>query len=117
MMKKLKRKLRSRRGETLTETLFAVLLTALAVTLLLMMLQVSTRMNLRAEQGEQKLYAQLSNAEANAEDAALPEEGSVTVTVRPGTDETAPGEDVIFGSVKFYGEKDSLVSYRWEGAK
>ena len=92
------KKLRSSKGETLTETLVAVLITALSALLLATLTGTAVRLSQKADGAARALYGQISQAEAGGE--ARP--GSVTVN-----GETVP--------VWFYGAGDGLTSYRAKG--
>jgi len=98
------KKLRTKAGETLMETLCAVLVTGLAVALLAGMFSASSRLSKKAAQAAAELYDTVSGAERAADTA---EDGHVTVEI-DGTEVTLP--------VKFYGEADQAVSYRREAA-
>ena len=71
------KKLKSRRGETLTETLVSVLIIAMAAALLATMVGVSTRLTARAGAEDEKFYRELSDAEAGAAAA----DGEIILTV------------------------------------
>lgn len=84
------RKLRDRRGETLTETLCAVLALALAIALLAAMISVASRLERRTEQMADELYHAFSMAEKQANDVptgASPAKGTVSVKVGDGDEE------------------------------
>lgn len=93
-------KLRSQKGETLTETLVGVLLVALASVVLASMIGAASRMNNRAKVRDEALYAEITAAESRTGG----ETGSVTVKV-DGT-----GESV---QVKYYGAEGKLRSYAY----
>ena len=93
-------KLRSQKGETLTETLVGVLLVALASVVLAAMIGAACRMNIRAKVRDEALYAEITAAENRTGG----ETGSVTVKV-DGTEESV--------QVKYYGAEGKLRSYAY----
>ena len=93
-------KLRSQKGETLTETLVGVLLVALASVGLAAMIGAACRMNIRAKVRDEALYAEITAAESRTGG----ETGSVTVKV-DGTEECV--------QVKYYGAEGKLRSYAY----
>lgn len=113
-------KLRSERGETLTETLCAVLIAALAAGLLAVMSGTASRMNSRAIERDNALYEGLAAAESKSDGVRLPVSGNVTVKIKSAA---SPERTVIFDSsdpfapVIFYGEEGMLASYRLEVVK
>lgn len=76
-MGKLKRKLASPSGETLTETLCALLVVALASVALATMLSAANRLNASAVERDDALYAGLTAAEGRTSEPAA---GTVTVS-------------------------------------
>lgn len=90
------KKLCSRRGETLTETLVAVLVVGLSSAVLAAMIGAASRLNAVAIQKDETLYAAVIAAETGQDAAA--ETGKVQVTVGSDT--------VTFGSVSYYTDKD-----------
>lgn len=98
------RKLRDRRGETLTETLCAVLVLALAIALLAAMTSTSFRLDQKTDQATRELYQAFSEAEKPTADTS----GTGTISVHIGD---AGGEGVPV-EVKFYGDSEQVVSYR-----
>lgn len=102
------RKLRDRRGETLTETLCAVLALALAIALLAAMISAASRLERRTEQMADELYHAFSMAEKQANDVptgASPAKGTVSVKV-------GDGDEEVNVEVQFYGNREQVVSYR-----
>ena len=93
-------KLRSQKGETLTETLVGVLLVALASVVLAAMIGAACRMNIRAKARDEALYTEITAAERRTGE----ETGSVTVKV-DGTEESV--------QVKYYGAEGKLRSYAY----
>lgn len=61
----LKRKLRSSRGETLTEILAAILVCAFSIMLLVGMITTSMNINRQARELDKEFYAALSNVETH----------------------------------------------------
>ena len=94
------RKLRNRRGETLSETLCAILVVGLAVALLAGLISAASRLDRKAAQADAALYQAVSQAEGAAGSGAS---GQITVTIGTGTKTV---------DVTFYGNKDQAVSYR-----
>lgn len=66
----LKRKLRSSRGETLTEILAAILVCAFSIMLLVGMIATSMNINRQARELDQEFYAALSHVETHVFSAA-----------------------------------------------
>ncbi len=103
------RKLRSKRGESLVETLCAVLVTALAVALLAAMVNGASRLDRKTAKTASEMYQAVSKAEAPSSNlSTYPTESEGTVSVK--VDE----RDVGQLDVKFYGHGDQVVSYRGE---
>lgn len=99
----MRRKLRSRRGETLIESLVALLLVSIASVALIAMVTSASRMNKAANQLDSGLYAAVSAAEVR-QDNEDKEDGTVTVTV---------DGDSVTKDVTFYGSGDaSIFSYQ-----
>ncbi len=100
----MKRKLASRRGETLTETLVGILIVGLSTAALACMAAVSARANSTAVREDAALYEAVTEAEAEKTPI-----GDTTVTV------TVDGVPHEFPSV-LYGSGDvPLYAYRREG--
>ena len=93
-------KLRTQKGETLTETLVGVLIVALASVVLASMIGAASRMSAGAAERDQVLYEEITAAERRTGG----ETGSVTVTV----DETSQSV-----SVTYYGAEGKLRSYTY----
>ena len=74
-------KLRSRRGETLVETLVAILVSALSVVLLVGGITAAAQINRRAAEQDGDFYGQLTAAEGQTE----PPVETFTVTVEQGS--------------------------------
>lgn len=97
----MRRKLASRRGETLTETLVGILIVGLCSAALACMAAVSARANSAAAAEDAALYGAVTEAEAGGTPI-----GSVTVTV------TVDGRPHAFASA-LYGSGDvPLYAYR-----
>lgn len=97
-MKRILRKLTTRRGETLTETLAALLVICLASAALAAMVTAASRMNAAAMQKDAALYAAVTQTETHSGEGT---DGTVDVTV--------DGEKITF-DVDYYGD-DTLTSY------
>ena len=95
------RKLRSRKGETLTETLVAVLLVGLASVVLASMISAASRMGAQALERDTALYDEITVAEAQSSG----QNGSVTVEIG--------GSSQNF-NVTYFGEEDQLHSYSYD---
>ena len=95
------RKLRSRKGETLTETLVAVLLVGLASVVLASMISAASRMGAQALERDTALYEEITVAEAQSSG----QNGSVTVEIG--------GSSQNF-NVTYFGEEDQLHSYSYD---
>lgn len=95
-------KLRSRRGETLTETLVGILLVGLASVVLASMVGASSRMSAQALKRDADLYEEIASAETRTGDSSG---GRVTVWIG--------GSHQDF-SVTYYGEEGQLRSYGYE---
>lgn len=72
----MKKKLLSRRGETLVEVLVAVIIVALSAALLATMVAAATRISISANDAIYKIYEQLSAAESGS----ISTSGTVTVS-------------------------------------
>ncbi len=101
------RKLRDRRGETLTETLCAVLVLALAVALLAAMTSTSFRLDQKTDQATGKLYQAFSKAEQSLSEASSID-GTVIVHIGKDNDKK------VEVKVNYYGDSEQVVSYRAE---
>lgn len=97
----MKRKLKSRRGETLVEALCSVLVAALSAALLAGMVTAASNMNSAARENDAKLYSSITAAETFTGDTRT---GEITVTVGSQTTDTAVE---IYGGV--------VSSYRRSG--
>ena len=95
------RKLRSRKGETLTETLVAVLLVGLASVVLASMISAASHMSAQALERDTALYDEITVAEAQSSG----QNGSVTVEIG--------GSSQNF-NVTYFGEEDQLHSYSYD---
>lgn len=103
------RKLRSKRGESLVETLCAVLVTALAVALLAAMVDGAARLDRKTAKTSDEMYQAVSKAEdPESTLSTYPTESAGTVPVE------VDGRDVDPLDVKFYGHGDQVTSYREE---
>ena len=102
-MKRMLHKLRGSGGETLTETLAAVLVVSCASVLLATMILAASHMNGTAREQDEKLYAEISSAEAQS---AADTDATVTAT--------EDGGPAYRFDVSLYGE--GLRSYRRKGA-
>lgn len=80
---KIRNKLRSRRGETLTETLVALLVVALASVILATMIGTATRINAAAIQRDETLCQAVTAMETGTE--AVATDGTVTVNINGGS--------------------------------
>lgn len=100
-MKKLLKKLRQSRGETLIETLVAVLVMTCASVLLATMLLAASNLNSKAQEQDKSFYDQVTAAETDTTprydvDVQFTENGSAVVTVKS----------------SLYGATDGLNAYR-----
>lgn len=93
-------KLRSRKGETLTETLVAVLLVGLASVVLASMISAASHMSAQALERDKDLYEEITAAEAQSGG----QDGSVIIKI--------DGSDKNF-TVTYYGGEDQLRSYSY----
>ena len=105
----LRRKLRSRRGETMMETLVAIAMILLSSAVMLTMILAAGRANARAAARDQQLYQAISQAEVGRETGGT---ASLAVTVNGSAVDGSPL------TVKLCGDGDSsdglLWSYRYE---
>lgn len=102
-------KLRSRKGETLSETLVAVLLVGLASVVLASMIGAASRMSARSLERDVKLYAAVTAAETKPDDSAETEKTDSKVRVNVGN---APAKEF---TVTFFSDEDgTLYSYRYK---
>ena len=120
-MKKLRRKLKSARGETLTEVLVAVLVAALALVMLAGMISASSNMvqNSRTTMGK---YLEKEN-QLELQNGSEAGSGSVEVTLQEGTSDKVirltdgSGDSV---AVKYYENqeigREPVVSYKVKGS-
>lgn len=108
----MKRKLRTRRGETLTEVLVAVLVTALAICLLAGMVHASMSINGKVREidgGTDGFYPSLSEAETHVFDHSSDDPITVKTTGGPST--------IIFGDTYSHTQsgQGAFVVYGKEG--
>ena len=96
-------KLRSRRGETLVETLVAILVSALSVVLLVGGITAAAQINRRAAEQDGDFYGQLTAAE---EQAAPVETFHVTVEQDGGLDAKIPASLYGEGDLWAYARRD-----------
>ncbi|MEG2176815.1 MAG: type II secretion system protein, partial [Oscillibacter sp.] len=75
------RKLRARRGETLTETLAAILIVSLASVVLMTLVVTAARINRRAGEGDKTFRQEQAVAEGQAPGTPGTGTGTVTVTI------------------------------------
>ena len=102
------RKLRSRKGETLTEKLVAILLVGLASVVLASMISAASRMGAQALEWDTALYEAVTAVETQPDEAKTGETDS-KVQVTNGSN---PAEDF---TVAYYSDADgTLYSYRYE---
>ena len=95
-------KLRSRKGETLTETLVAVLLVGLASVVLASMISAASHMSAQALERDTALYDEITVAEAQSSS----QNGSVTVELGGSSSQNF--------NVTYFGEEDQLHSYSYD---
>ncbi len=103
---KLRNKLTSRRGETLTETLAGILIVGLASAVLAGMTAAAARMNAAAAAADTALYTAVTKAERGEPAGGGTAEVEVTVTV--------DGESHTVPSVLCGDEEAPLYSYRFQ---
>lgn len=103
-MKQLKRKLSSRRGDTLVEVLVSILVAGLSVALLVGMVATGAKFNAMARAEDEALYQELSAAEGRT--ASLGQE-TLSLTV---------GGEKHNLTVEIYGTEEGLTSYAREGS-
>lgn len=101
-------KLRSRKGETLTETLVAILLVGLASVVLASMISAASRMGAQALEWDTALYEAVTAVETQPDEAKT-EAANPTVQVTIGSE---PAEN--FAVTYFSDEDGTLYSYRYE---
>lgn len=104
------KKLRSRRGETLTETLAAILIVALSSAVLAAMIGAASRMSSAVLRQDKALYDAVTAAETRPNSARADDPGTVTVT------EKGSGREIASFSVTYYSDQDpdgTLYSYRY----
>lgn len=95
-------KLRSRKGETLTETLVAVLLVGLASVVLASMIGAASRMSGLALERDKNLYEEITAAETQKDSG---QNGDVTIKI---------GGSNKSMTVTYYGEEGQLNSYAYK---
>ena len=101
-------KLRSRKGETLTETLVAILLVGLASVVLASMISAASSMSAQALERDTALYEAVTAVETQPDEAKTGEADSkVQVTI-----ESNPAEN--FPVTYFSDEDGTLYSYRYK---
>jgi Tfp pilus assembly protein PilV len=98
-----KRKISSKAGETLIETLVAVLVVALSSIILVTMTVTASHLNAAARTADQAFYAELSAAESGTGSTAT---GTITVSWTTGSQSF---------SVDFVGSGSELKSYTYTG--
>ena len=101
-------KLRSRKGETLTETLVAILLVGLASVVLASMIGAASRMGVQAKEQDEKLRDAVTAVETQPDEAKT-EAANPNVQVTIGSE---PAEN--FAVTYFSDEDGTLYSYRYE---
>lgn len=101
-------KLRSRKGETLTETLVAILLVGLASVVLASMISAASRMGAQALEWDTALYEAVTAVETQPDEAKT-EAANPNVQVTIGSE---PAEN--FAVTYFSDENGTLYSYRYE---
>ena len=102
------RKLRSRKGETLTETLVAILLVGLASVVLASMISAASRMGAQALEWDTALYEAVTAVETQPDEAKT-EAANPNVQVTIGRE---PAEN--FAVTYFSDEDGTLYFYRYE---
>ncbi len=111
------KKLASRRGETLTETLVGVLIVGLASVVLASMAVASSNMNAAAIKADKALYSAVSNAEQGTLKDGDPAAGGTTdkIEVTVTLDGAPTGGGTSYGfEATLCGDKDlPLCSYRY----
>lgn len=106
MMKSLKKKLKSKAGESLTETLVAILIFTLSSVIFFNMVQTSNRINGTARDKEQKVQEQMVAAE-KAE--GTPEDGKAYIRFRKADGSNITEKEI---GIDIYGDTaDGLFSY------
>ncbi len=101
-MKKIARKLRSRRGETLTEMLVSIVILGLSIAMMATMIITSTKITERSTAKDREYQDQLSAAEAQETSSAT---GNVTI-------EDSLGVKKVDIQVDIFGEEGELKSYK-----
>lgn len=99
------RKLQSRRGETLVETLVTILIVALSAGLLVVMAATAVRMGQSADEKAEAYYKELAAAEAAS--------GTRSGTAVIGGDLENTGQVSV--PIRITGEDDELRAYRKDG--
>lgn len=97
------KKLRSRRGETITETLVAILVIALSAGILAVTTTTAVHVDQTAEQATADYYAALSRVEEGRERSGT---GSAVISGELALPLPEPLE------ISFFGATDTLISYR-----
>jgi Tfp pilus assembly protein PilV len=105
-MKKLYRRLRSRRGESLVESMVSILIFTLSSVLFFTMVTSATRINQTVKESDEKLQAQRlvmeGASEADAQSGTTETTGDVTITINGVTSTyqvkkvSATGEDNLY---------------------
>lgn len=103
MMKRLKRKMRSRRGETFVEILIAILVVAFGAMLIATMYTSAMNLNLEAAKADATYYEALSQMEQM--DSSTPKETKAKATI---TDQDKNSKDI---TIDIYGN-DSNEAYK-----
>lgn len=101
-MKKIARKLRSRRGETLTEMLVSIVILGLSIAMMATMIITSTKITERSTAKDSEYRDQLSAAEAQKTSSA---KGNVTI-------EDSSGAKKVDIQVDIFGDDGELKSYK-----
>ena len=104
-MERIRRKLKSVRGESLVELLASILIGGLSVSLLATLIITSVHMKKSVQERDKEYYESLKKAEAQKETNASTESVKVEVTIAG----AASGSTEI--PVTYYGD-DNMVSYR-----
>lgn len=106
-MKKIARKLRSRRGETLTEMLVSIVILGLSIAMMATMIITSTKITERSTAKDSEYRDQLSAAEAQDDSESTPGKGKVTITDKNGVSTSS-----VTVNVNIYGGDGELKSYK-----
>lgn len=89
----MRKKLKSKRGETLTEVLVSILVVAISAAMLATMVSSSTSLSHRAVEETEKLYEELSSAEARD---GIPDTKTVRINgVEIGANYFSSGDDTL----------------------